>query len=320
MQVVLDQYARLVPQPIATLTTAEARRQPTLADAVNAVLKTRGKRGGSEPVAQIADRAIAGPAGEIRLRVYTPTADGTGPMPVIIYFHGGGFVIGSVDSYDASARALTNAAKAIVISAHYRQGPENKFPAATEDAFAAYQWTLAHAAEINGDPRRIAVAGEGAGGNLAAGVCIRARDSNVPVPLHQLLIYPLLDSRTDTPSYSENTNVIPFGRPLIDWYLDHSVSPADRINPRFALLRAASFDDLPPATIITAQIDPLRSEGETYARKLREARVDVAHRNYEGVVHDFFGLGAVVPQARSAVVFAGGRLQQAFKDAAPIGR
>jgi acetyl esterase len=318
MQAVLDQYGRMVGKPIQTLTPDEARQQPTLADAVGVLLKTRGKKPGSEPVAQVADRSIAGPAGMILVRIYTP--EGTGPFPVIVYFHGGGFVIGDLDSYDASARALANAAKALVISSHYRQGPEHKFPAATEDAFAAYQWTRAHAAELNGDPLRIAVAGEGAGGNLAAGICIRARDSQVPPPLHQLLIYPLLDSRTDTPSYSENSNVIPFGRPLIDWYLEHGVAPAERANPRFAILRTEDFADLPPATLITAHIDPLRYDGETYARKLREDGVDVAHRDYEGVLHDFFGLGAVVPQARSAVLFAGGRLRQAFKDAAPIGR
>ena len=318
MQTVLDHYSRLVRKPIPELTPVEARQQPTLADALNAVLKERGERGknsGPEAVARVSDRLIAGPAGEIKMRIYTP--EGAGPFPVIVYFHGGGFVIGDLDSYDASPRALANAAQAIVISGDYRQGPENKFPAASDDAFAVYQWARAKAGEVNGDPLRVAVAGEGAGGNLAAGICIRARarDSKTPMPLHQLLIYPWLDSRTDTLSYSENANTSPFGQPLIEWFLKYAVAPEDRTQPGFALVRTPDFEGLPSATIITAHIDPLRFEGETYARKLREAGVPVALRDYDGVTHDFFGLGAVVPQAKSAVRFAGERLQQAFKDA-----
>jgi len=313
MQRVLDHYSRLVPKPIQMLTPDEARRQPTWADALREMLKERGRPGDPEPVARVVDRVIAGPAGEIKVRIYTP--EGGGPFPLIVYFHGGGFVIGDLDSYDASPRALANAARAVVISGHYRQGPEARFPAASDDAFAVYEWARAQAGEVNGDPLRVAVAGEGAGGNLAAGICVRARDSRGPMPLHQLLIYPLLDSRTDTPSYAENATVSPFGQPLVEWFLKHSVSVEDRTKPRFAILRTPDFRDLPPATIITAQIDPLRFEGETYARKLREANVPVALREYNGVTHDFFGLGAVVPQAKSAVVFAGGRLQQAFTDA-----
>lgn len=313
MQTVLDHYSRLVPKPIPTLTPAEARRQPTLADALKSALNERGRRGDPEPVGRVVERLIAGPAGEIALRIYTP--EGSGPFPVVVYFHDGGFVIGGLDSGDESARALTNAAKAVVISGSYRQGPENKFPAASDDAFAVYQWARARAGGINGDPLRVAVAGEGAGGNLAAGICIRARDTGKPMPLHQVLICPWLDSRIDTPSYSENANVSPFGRSLIEWFLKHAVAPEDRTRPGFAIVRTPDLGGLPPATIITAQIDPLRYEGETYARKLREEGVPVAHRDYGGVTHGFFGLGALVPQAKSAVVFAGGRLQEAFKDA-----
>jgi len=310
MQAVLDQLAKLGGKPIPTLTPVEARKQPSPADAVKALLKARGQSAAPEKVGDVDNRSIDGPAGKIKVRVYTPKGDG--PFPVILYFHGGGFIIADLDTYDSSPRVLANAAQAVVVSIHYRQGPEHKFPAADEDAFAAYQWTLAHAAEIGGDPHRIAVAGESAGGNLAAGVCIMAREQGVQLPVHQLLVYPVTDSRTDTASYIENTNAKPLSKPLMEWFFKHAAEPADATNPRLAVLRTPNFAGLPPATIITAQIDPLRSEGEALGKELTAAGVPVEYRNYDGVTHEFFGMGAVLPKARAAVEFAAEQLRQAF--------
>ncbi|MBC7943818.1 MAG: alpha/beta hydrolase fold domain-containing protein, partial [Burkholderiales bacterium] len=175
MQAVLDQLAALGGKPIETLSAEEARKQPTPADAVKALLQKQGKSTAPMPVAKVQDGEIPGPAGPIRARIYTP--EGGGPLPVIVYYHGGGWVIANLDTYDASARALANAAKAIVVSSHYRQAPEHKFPAAHEDAFAAYQWVLNNAVAFNGNPNRVSVVGESAGGNLAAAVALMAREA-----------------------------------------------------------------------------------------------------------------------------------------------
>lgn len=315
MQAVLDQLGKLGPKPLETLSPEEARKQPSPADAVMALLKSQGKSTAPEAVGKVENKTFAGPGGVVPIRIYTPA--GSGPFPVILYIHGGGWVIANLDTYDASPRALANAAQAVVVSSHYRQGPEHKFPAAHDDAFAAYQWTLAHTAEIKGDARRIAVAGESAGGNLATSVCIRARDLGVPLPVHQLLVYPVTDSKTDTPSYVENAEAKPLNKPLMEWFFKYAAEPGDATNPKLAVLRTPDFAGLPPATIITAQIDPLRSEGEAYAKKLQAAGVPVVYRNYDGVTHEFFGMGAVLPQAKEAVAFAAEQLRKAFLPPAP---
>jgi len=310
MQAVLDQHAKVGGKPIATLTPVEARKQPSPADAVKALLKSRKQNSDPEKVADVDNRSIDGPAGKIKIRVYTP--QGAGPFPVILYFHGGGFVIADLDTYDSSPRALANAAQAVVVSSRYRQGPEHTFPAAGADALAAYQWKLASAAAINGDPSRIAVAGESAGGNLAAGVCITARDRGLPLPVHQILVYPVTDSRTDTPSYIEHAKAVPLSKALMEWFFKYAAEPADASNPKLAVLRTANFSGLPPATIITAQIDPLRSEGVAFGENLQAAGVPVEDRNYVGVTHEFFGMGAVLPKAKAAVEFAAKQLRGTF--------
>ncbi len=316
MQAVLDAHASLGPKPIETLTPAQARKQPSPADAVQALLKKQDKKTDPEAVAKVDNRSIDGPAGKIKLRVYQPA--GVGPFPVIVYYHGGGWVIADLDTYDATPRALANAARAVVVSSHYRQAPEHKFPAAHEDAFAAYRWVLANAAEIQGDPTRVAVAGESAGGNMAASVAMMARDQNVTPPVHQLLVYPVTDTTMDTASYQENADAKPLSKAGMEWFAKHAINPADKKDPRLALLHAPNLKGLPPATVITAQIDPLRSEGQAYAEKLKAAGVAVAYRNYDGVAHEFFGMGAVVDKAREAVAFAAENLQTAF--ATPTGR
>jgi acetyl esterase len=309
---VLKELAELAPKPIPTLSPNEARKQPTPADAVKAYLKDKDMKASPEKVADVDNRSIDGPGGNIKIRVYTP--EGKGPFPVIVYYHGGGFVIADLDTYDSTPRALANAAQAVVVSSHYRQGPEHKFPAAHEDAFAAYKWVLANADKIKGDPTRVAVAGESAGGNLASAVCLMARTQNVAMPVHQLLVYPVTDNDMNTPSYQENANAKPLDKPMMAWFFENAAKPTDAQDPRLALLKKADVKGLPPATIITAQIDPLRSEGQAYAEKLKAAGVPVNYRNFEGVTHEFFGMGAAVPKAKEAVTFAAADLTKAFSN------
>lgn len=311
IQGVLDKLAELGGKPIETLSPAEAREQPTPADAAAAYLLAKGESALPEGVDEVEDREIEGPAGKIKIRVYTP--EGQGPFPVIVYYHGGGFVIADLDVYDATPRALANAAQAIVVSSHYRQGPEHKFPAAHEDASAAYAWVVQNAESIGGDPKRIAVAGESAGGNLAAAVCLVAREAGTPLPVHQLLVYPVADGDTDTPSYRANADAKPLNRAMMAWFFKHAAKPEDIDDPRLGLLKTADLKGLPPATVITAEIDPLRSEGEALAKKFKAAGVPVHYQNYDGVTHEFFGMGAAVGKAKDAVTFAAGQLKKAFR-------
>jgi len=310
MQAVLDQLAKLGPKPPETLTPEEARKQPSPADAVKKLLQSQGKRADPEPVASVKNQTIPGAGGEIAIRIYTPKGDG--PFPVILYIHGGGWVFANLDTYDSSPRALANAAGAVVVSTHYRQAPEHPFPASHEDTFAAYKWVREKARSINGDPRRIAVAGESAGGNMAAAICLMARERNVPLPVHQLLVYPVVGTDTTTPSFIENANAKPLNTALMEWFGKHELqNPQDRLDPRIDLANA-NLRGLPPATIITAEIDPLRSGGKLLAGKLKTAGVPVNYNNYEGVTHEFFGMGEVVDEAKDAVEFAARDLKKSF--------
>lgn len=281
MQAVLDQLAVLGVKPVQTLTVAQARSQPTPADAVHNVLDNSGKSTASQAVGSVADSTFPGPAGPVGITIYTPV--GTGPFPVILYIHGGGFVVANRQVYDSSARALTVAANAIVVSTDYRQGPENRFPAAHVDTYAAYLWVRANAAAFNGDPARIAVAGESAGGNMAASIALRARDQGAPMPVYQLLVYPITNYAFDTPSEQVNQDQVPLSTKNLIWYYGNYLnSPADGANPEFSVL-GANLKGLPPATVITADDDPLRSEGASYAQALINAGVKVDFRNFDGV-------------------------------------
>ncbi|MDQ2980410.1 MAG: alpha/beta hydrolase [Acidobacteriota bacterium] len=312
MQMVLDQLGALGGKPIETLSAQEARKQPTPADAVKELLKKQGKSTAPEAVGNVANRTIAGPGGQIPIRVFTPKGTGAGPFPVIFYIHGGGWVIADLDTYDSSPRALANAAGAVVVSTHYRQAPEHKFPAAHDDTWAAYKWTLANAASIQGDPRRVAVVGESAGGNMAAAIAIRARDEGVQAPVYQVLIYPVATADMNTPSRKENTAAKPLNTAMMAWFGEKYLSsPADGASPKFSILKA-NLKGLPPATVITAQIDPLRSEGKDFADRLKAAGVPVEYRNYDGATHEFFGMGAVVDKAKDAVAFAAAGLKKGF--------
>lgn len=311
MKAVLDALASLGGKPVETLTPAEARKQPTPADAVGKMLAQQGKDTAPEAVAKVENRTIKGPAGEIPIRVYWPK--GSGPFPVIFYIHGGGWVIANLDTYDSSARALTNAVGAVVVSTHYRQGSEHKYPAAHDDTFAAYKWTLANAKSLMGDPARVAVAGESAGGNLAAVVSLRARDQKVQLPVHQLLVYPIAGTDTNTVSYREHAAAKPLNKPMMQWFFMHYLGGAAKTgNAEINLATRKDLGGLPPTTIVTADIDPLRTDGEMLAAALEAAGVPVAHRNFEGSTHEFFGMGAVVPDAKDAVAFAAGQIRKAF--------
>ncbi|CAN5858627.1 alpha/beta hydrolase [soil metagenome] len=310
MQAVLAELQALGPKPIPQLSAPEARKQPTPADAVKALLEEQGKSTAPEPVGGVVDRTVPGAAGPIPVRIYTPK--GSGPFPILVYYHGGGWVIADLDTYDASPRALANLANAVVVSAHYRQGPEHKFPAAHQDAFAAYRWVLANARSLEGDSSNVAVAGESAGGNLAAAVSMMARDSGARMPAHQVLIYPIAGYDLDTPSYRENAEAKPLNKPTMQWFFDQYLRSAEDGNNPLIDLVHADLERLPPATVITAQIDPLRSEGKALADRLESAGVQVDYRNYEGSTHEFFGMGAVLDDAKAAQQQAAEGLRKAF--------
>jgi acetyl esterase/lipase len=312
MSQVIAALAALGAQPIETLSVERARSQPTPADAVRRVLQERGQSAAPRPVPQVRDISIPTPAGPIPARVYGP-ARGGAAAPLIVYWHGGGWVIADLDTYDASARALQAETGAVVLSLHYRQAPEHKFPAAHEDAVAAYRWALSNARGLGADPRRVAVAGESAGGNLAINTAIAARDAGLPAPRHMALIYPVAGTDTNTPSYRENTATAPLSRAGMLWFVDKVTrSQADLQDPRLDVVGQARLAGLPPATIVSAELDPLRSEGETLARKLQDAGVPVERRDYEGVTHEFFGMAPAVADAWSALGFVGERLRAAL--------
>lgn len=314
MKAVLDAHASLNPKPLEQLSPEEGRKQPSIADGVAKIMKDQGKK--PEAVGDISDREIPLSAGAVKARIYTPK--GEGPFPTILYIHGGGWVIADLDTYDATPRALSNAANAVVISTHYRQSPEHKFPAAHEDVFGVYQWVLKNAGSIKGDTKRVAVVGESAGGNMAAAICLMAKEKSLQLPVHQVLVYPVADmSGTPTPSKDENAQAKPLNKAMLDWFGKHLLAkPEDARNPRLSLLLAGDeLKGLPPATIILAEIDPLRSEGEALAKALTTAGVEVNLKSYKGVTHEFFGMAAVVDLAKEAQSVVAADLKSAFSKA-----
>jgi acetyl esterase/lipase len=311
MQKVLDQLAALGGKPIATLTAAEARKQPTPADAAKKEMIAEGKSTAPDPAVTSVDRTIPSPNGALPVRIYTP-AQGTGPWPVVVYYHGGGWVIANKDVYDGGARALSKLANAIVVSVDYRQGPEHRFPAAHDDAFATYEWALKNAASIKGNPAKVALAGESAGGGLAVATAIAARDRKLRMPSSIVSVYPIAGTDTTTPSYVENAEAKPLNRAMMSWFFDNYLNGAqDRADPRVNLV-AADLHGLPPTTIINAQIDPLRSEGVMLAEKLKSAGVTVQQKTYDGVTHEFFGMGGVIDKAMAAEQMAADALKRGF--------
>ena len=316
MREVLLSFKNLGPKPLETLTPEQARQQPTPADAVAALLKTQGKdpakmRNESRVATQ--DVEYAGASGEqTAARIYKPEGAPAQGLPVILYIHGGGWVIADLDVYDASPRALAAKANALVISVHYRQAPEHKFPASHDDTFAAYKWVLENAQRWGGDARRIAVAGESAGGNMALTVAMAARDQNLQLPVHIVAVYPVAGTNLDTPSYIKNENAMPLSKAGMRWFFKHATTQKDLSDPRLDIVKAADLKGLPPVTLINAEIDPLLSDGELLAKRLEEAGVRVTAKTYDGVTHEFFGMDAVVKDAAAAQEFAAQELKSAF--------
>lgn len=310
MQAVLDQLTALHGKPIEKLTPAVARKQPLPVDAVIALLKKMGKSTAPEPVGSVTDTSAAG----VRVRVYKPK--GSGPFPVVVYAHGGGFLIASVQDYDSSCRALANAANAMIVSVAYDYAPEYKLPHQPMQMYAVTQWLFKNAEKWGGDKNRIAVAGESAGGAAATATCLIAKKMKTKMPIYQLLVYPFVDASRkalNAPSMIENKNAKPLSRALVAWF-DKYALPSLKAgdSPKYSPLYA-NLKGLPPATVILAEIDPLRSQGMAYATKLQRAGVPVRWHLYRGVTHEFFGMGAVVPQAKEAVAFGAQGLKMAFR-------
>jgi acetyl esterase len=267
----------------------------------------------SEPVAEVRDFVLAGPAGPIAVRMYLP--DAPRPLPTLAYFFGGGWVLGSLETGDPVCRRLANAAECAVVSIAYRRAPEHTFPAAVEDCYAAACW-LAENGDGHGlDMRRLAVAGASSGGNLAATVARLARDRDGPSLAFQLLVYPLLDHRAATPSMREPVQRPFFGPEDVAWCWSHYLAdPAEGESPSASPLRASDLGALPPALVITAEVDPLRDEGELYAARLREAGVPTELARFDGVMHGFFSLANELDSAVEAQELAAAALRRAVAD------
>jgi acetyl esterase len=310
MQAVVEKLQSYGDQPIETLGVGQARKNHTPADAVGDLIKQNHI---PAPVYNVDTSGIDVPAawGNIHLRIYTPKT-GKAPFPVIVYYHGGGFVIAGIKAYDATANILADKVGAIVISVDYRLGPQFKFPYAHNDAFTAYNWTLKNAATIKGDSTKIAVAGESAGGNLAINMARRALEKGIRLPIAVLAIYPVAGSDMKTASYTKYADAIPLNRPMMSWFLKKYLNkPIETKDPQIDLV-SANLKGLPPTTIITAEIDPLQSEGLKLIDKLKADGVTVTGKNYDGVTHEFFGMGAIVPQAKDAEMYAAGIFKKAF--------
>ena len=292
--------------PIETLTPPEARK---------AYLASKPILQPDPPeVAEVLSLEAKGPAGPIPLRLYR----GQGvpkdkPQPALIYYHGGGWVIGDLESHDQACRALANAVPCIVVAVDYRLAPEHKFPAAAEDAIAAASWIAAEAPRLGIDVKRVAVGGDSAGGNLAAVVSLNARDHGGPHIVHQFLIYPGTDMRMTFPSVERHAMQLPLTQAAMRWFVAHYLrSPADASDWRASPLQAASFKGLPPALVVTAGFDPLCDEGEAYAKALAAAGVAVKHERFAGQIHGFLTMGRIIADSGRLIAMGAAALREAF--------
>ena len=309
MQAVLDAHAALGARPIENLTVLQARTQPSPADAVNRVKTMRSMS--TAPDQTVTTMNLTYPTGGATqpVRIYKPAGAAGNNLPVVVYYHGGGWVIADLDVYDATPRSMARNLNAIVVSVEYRKGPENKFPAAHEDANNAYRWVLDNARAWGADPTNIAVAGESAGGNLALNVAISARDNGWPQPKHVLAVYPIADADPTLASKMENTASLPLRTSTLAWFGQYALrGPDDQRDPRYNLV-AANLRGLQGVTIVNAQIDPLNSDGETLAAALTRAGVPNERRVWEGSVHEFYSMADVVRDAYDAQQWSFGRLR-----------
>lgn len=302
VQTMLDALAQMGGPALNELAPTEAR----------AMYKALGALEQGEEIQRVDDRLVPTPEGDVAVRVYTP-ADAVGSnRGVLIWFHGGGFVIGDLDTADHTCRALANRAGAVVVSVDYRLAPEHPAPAALDDCMAALMWTVENAEMLGVDATKVAVGGDSAGGNLAALVCQRSRDEFGPDIDFQLLVYPVTDLTLGHPSMDENAEGYFLTKDAMVWFADHYLGDQERKDAAVSPLFAEDLAGLPPALVITAEYDPLRDEGEAYAARLREAGVATDHRRYAGQVHGFFAMPSTLDDARDAIDVAGAALRAAL--------
>jgi acetyl esterase len=304
VKAVLDMLAAAGGPPLEQMEVPAAREM---------YLAMRPPTAGAE-VGRVEDRKIpGGDAGvEIPVRIYTPGGDG--PFPIVVYFHGGGWVIGDLETHDHWCRSLASGVPAVVVSVDYRLAPETRFPAAAEDCFAATRWAAANAKSLHGDPARLAVAGDSAGGNLSAAVAQMARDRGGPAIAFQLLLCPVTEYGFDTASYRDNADGYLLTKSGMAWFWHlYLGDPAkEGRDPRASPMRAQSLTGLPPAHVVTAEYDVLRDEGEAYAAKLRQAGVPVTSKRYDGQIHNFFTMAHVLTQGAAAGEEISGVLRRAL--------
>lgn len=321
-QRILDAFASLKPLPFEILKPDQARSQPTPVDAVMAILKEDGRSTEPEPVGKVENITIPGPAGDLPMRIYTPISANGAPMPVVMWIHGGGWVLFTVDTYDASCRGIANKTGAIVVSPEYRRAPEDVFPASHDDVLATYRWTRDNAARLGGDPDRIAIGGESVGGNMAAATTLQLQAAGERMPVAQVLVYPLTTGEQFGESMEDAADARPLNRPLLSWMAMHAFQgvPEGAKDPRVDLLSvsAAELAGLPPTLVITDERDVLRSQGEEFARHLEAAGVPVTVTRYDGVMHEFFGAAAVLDKAEQAQREAAEHLLRAFAAPVPV--
>lgn len=288
---------------MSTLSPAEARIAAAERRAATSLEK--------EPVDRVEENTIPGPADDLPVRIYTPA--GGGSRPLLMVFHGGGWVLGSPESEDTTARGLVNRTGAVAVSVDYRLAPESRFPAAAEDCYAATVWAVEHASELGADGTRVGVAGTSAGGNLSAVVSLMVRDRGGPAIAHQVLFNPVIDFDTNTQSYLDNAEGHGMTRGDMLWFWDNYVpDESARANPYASPMRAGDVSGLPAATVITAEYDVLRDEAEAYAERLRAAGVDVQCTRYDGMIHGFNNQLGVYDRAKEALDEAGARLNASF--------
>jgi acetyl esterase len=274
-----------------------------------------------EPIGNVQDRSIPGSSGSIPIRIYEPatiaTSGGsTSSHPAIVYFHGGGWVLGDLDSHDAVCRALANASNSIVVAVDYRLAPEHRFPAAVEDAYAATIWIWSHASELRVDRERISVSGDSAGGNLAAAVTLIARENGNLSLFRQVLLYPITDCNLDTPSYRAFGDGYFLTKQLMAWFWDQYAEDSDgRFHPHASPVRAKSLQGLPPALVLTAEFDPLRDEGDAYARRLKASGVPVESVCVDGMIHGFMRRIDLFDTAKETMNKIGQYLKKAHRTA-----
>lgn len=294
-------------RPIESMNPAEARLQMEET--------ARARKAKPLTVARVEEQTMPGPAGPIRLRLYRPNASGSGgPVPAIVYYHGGGHVIGSLDTHDLIARNLCAGAEVLVASVDYRMGPEHKFPAAVEDSWAALDWLHANAAGLGADPDRLGVHGDSAGANLAAVAALMARDRGTPKLRLQSLVYPVADYSLKSPSYEKfATGYGVLTRGAMVWFQQHYLrSPADAADWRASPINAKSLTGAAPAIVVTAECDVLHDDGANYAEALRRAGVAVEYREFPGMIHGFFGMVPAVDDAMAAQRIVAAAFKRAF--------